>query len=107
MDLVQRIETISATAIEREGEAAMAIVGDEILPLIGAEGIAANDPKVRLLRLSDGNGELLDAVSVVDDAAVLNGEMITTRLEDLRVVKTWLSLVRSRLASDTYKKNTK
>jgi len=83
MDIVQRIETISATAIEREGEAAMVVVGDEILPLIGAEGIAPNDPKVRLLRLSDGNGELLYAVSDVEDAAILDGEMVPTDIDPL------------------------
>lgn len=83
MDLVQRIETIAASAIERAGETAMAVVGDEILPLVGAEGIAPDDDKVRLLRLSDGNSELLYAVREVEDAVVLNGNLVPTDIDPL------------------------
>src|SRR3546814_20287896 len=81
MDRVQRIETIPASAIERTGESAMAVVGDEILPLVGAEGIAPDDDKVRLLRLSDGNSELLYAVREVEDAVVLNGDLVPTDID--------------------------
>lgn len=83
MDLVQRIETIPASAIERQGEVAMAVVGDEILPLVGVEGIAPGDDKVRLLRLSDGNSELLYAVREVEDAVALDGDLIPTDLDPL------------------------
>src|SRR3546814_21124939 len=61
----------------------MAVVGDEILPLVGVEGIAPGDDKVRLLRLSDGNSELLYAVREVEDAVALDGDLIPTDLDPL------------------------
>ncbi len=75
LDLVQRIETIFASAIEETSGDARAVIDDKILPLIGLPDGALPSERVRLLRLSDGTSELLHAVSEIDDAVELTEEM--------------------------------
>jgi len=75
LDLVQRIETIAASAIERSSGDARAVINGAILPLIGLPDDALPSKRIRLLRLSDGSSELLHAVRDVDDAVELTGEM--------------------------------
>jgi len=76
MELIQRIETISADAIDRDGNTDMAVVSEEILPLVGAENVKIDGGKLRLLRLSDGNADLVYAVSEVQDSIILNNELV-------------------------------
>jgi len=76
MELVQRIETIPNAATERSGDSARAVVDEEILPLIGLNGLDPTAEKLRLLRLSDGYSELLFAVQDVSDATHLDGELV-------------------------------
>jgi two-component system chemotaxis sensor kinase CheA len=76
MELIQRIETISADAIDRDGKAVMAVVSDEILPLVGAENVKDDASNLRLLRLSDGNADLAYAVNEVQDSILLNNELV-------------------------------
>jgi len=71
LELVKRIETAPASAIDRSAGRARAVIDGVILPLVSLpEGPLASE-KVRLLRLSDGACELLHAVAEVDDAVEL------------------------------------
>lgn len=71
LELVQRIETIPTGAVDVSGTRVRAVIDGVILPLVGlAEGVPAR-PKLRLLRLSDGQSELLHAVRDVEDAVEL------------------------------------
>ena len=83
MELIQRIETISADAVDRDGKQVLAVIGDEILPLAGSEGIKDDGAKLRLLRLSDGNADLAYAVREVQDAILLDGELIDAKDDPL------------------------
>jgi len=71
LELVQRIETAFADAIDMSGDAPRAIIDGAILPLIGLPAGPLTLDKVRLLRLTDGACELLHAVRDLDDAAEL------------------------------------
>jgi two-component system, chemotaxis family, sensor kinase CheA len=71
LELVQRIETIPASAVYISGKRARAVIDGVILPIAGVEGGVPGRPKLRLLRLSDGMVELLHAVSDVEDAIEL------------------------------------
>ncbi len=71
LELVQRIETAPASAIDRSGPRARVVIDGLILPLIGLPDEALTLPRVRLLRLSDGACELLYAVREVEDAVEL------------------------------------
>lgn len=71
LELVQRIETAPAEAIDRSGASPHAVIDGVILPLIGLPDGPIPAPKVRLLRLSDGISETLLAVREVDDAVTL------------------------------------
>ena len=81
MELIQRIETIPASAVDRDGKRTMVVVGDEILPLVGSEGLKEDSETVRLLRLSDGNADLAYAVKEVQDAIVLDNELVEAKDE--------------------------
>mgnify|MGYP006269029089 CR=1 FL=1 len=71
LELVRRIETAPASAIDRSTKATRAVIDGVILPLVGLpEGPLPE--KVRLLRLSDGTCELFHAVAEVDDAVELD-----------------------------------
>ncbi len=75
LELVKRIETTSADAIERTEKGARAVIDGAILPLIGLPDGPVPAEKVRLLRLSDGDCELLHAVREIDDALELTNKL--------------------------------
>ncbi|MEM7703338.1 MAG: chemotaxis protein CheA [Pseudomonadota bacterium] len=75
LELVQRIETTPADAIDLSGPTPRVVIDGLILPLIGLPSGPLPAPKVRLLRLTDGNSELLYAVREVDDAMALANEL--------------------------------
>ncbi|MEL6707245.1 MAG: chemotaxis protein CheA [Pseudomonadota bacterium] len=75
LELVQRIETTPADAIDTTGTMPRVVIDGMILPLIGLPKGPPPAPKIRLLRLTDGNSELLYAVREVDDAVALTGEL--------------------------------
>jgi two-component system chemotaxis sensor kinase CheA len=83
MELIQRIETIRAEAVDRDGKMEMAVVGDEILPLVGADGVKNGDGTLRLLRLSDGSAEIAYAVREVQDAITLDNELVEVKDDPL------------------------
>lgn len=71
LELVKRIETAPASAIDRSTSRPRAVADGMILPLVGLPNGVLPVEKVRLLRISDGSSELLYAVREVDDAAEL------------------------------------
>ncbi len=71
LELVHRIETAPASAIDRTNGTTRAIVDGEILPVIGLTDTPIPSDKVRFLRLNDGTSELLYAAKEIDDAAEL------------------------------------
>ena len=75
LELVQRIETAPADAIDLTAAKPRAVIDDMILPLIGLPDGPIPAPKIRLLRLSDGSSELLHAVREIDDAVALTDEL--------------------------------
>lgn len=75
LELVQRIETAPASAIDRSAARARVVIDGMILPLIGLPEEPLAQPRVRLLRLSDGACELLHAVREVEDAVELTGAL--------------------------------
>jgi two-component system chemotaxis sensor kinase CheA len=81
LELVQRIETAPANAIDRSAARARVVIDGMILPLIGLPDEPLAQPRVRLLRLSDGACELLHAVREVEDAVELT-EALTPVPED-------------------------
>ncbi len=81
LELVQRIETAPASAIDRSAARARVVIDGMILPLIGLPEEPLAQPRVRLLRLSDGACELLHAVREVEDAVELT-EALTPVPED-------------------------
>jgi two-component system chemotaxis sensor kinase CheA len=82
LELVKRIETISAAAIDRSGRECRAVVDGEILPVIGIDEGAALGGSVRLLRLTDGSSEVLHAVGSVEDAVDLVDELVSVDESD-------------------------
>lgn len=76
MDLVRRIDVLSRDAVDIEGERAQIVIDGDILPLIGLDGQALPEGKIKLLRLSDGHCELAYAVSEVADAAAIENEIV-------------------------------
>lgn len=76
LELVQRIETAPATAIDRSAGAPRVVIDGTILPLVGLPDGPLPGPKVRLLRLSDGACELLHAVREVEDAVELTEALV-------------------------------
>ncbi|MDP5104217.1 MAG: chemotaxis protein CheA [Erythrobacter sp.] len=79
LELVRRIETVPVSAIDRSGERPRGVIDGMILPLVGLSDDALpptrNAGRVRMLRLSDGAGELLYAVREVEDAVLLPGAL--------------------------------
>lgn len=75
LDLVQRIETIATSAIDRSGIAPRAVLDGVILPLVGLPDEPLETDKLRLLRLSDGACQLLYAVHAVEEAIELSGAL--------------------------------
>ena len=75
LGLVRRIETIQRSAIDIEGDRAQVVIGDRLITLVGHEGSDLPDGDCRLLRLSDGAGELAMIVAEVLDAIDLPADM--------------------------------
>lgn len=75
LELVQRIETAPASAIDRSAAHPRGVIDGTILPLIGLPDAPLTRPRVRLLRLSDGACELLYAVRDIEDAVELDGAL--------------------------------
>lgn len=71
LELVQRIETAPVSAIDTSAAEPRAVIDGVILPLIGLPDGPFPSEKVRLLRLTDGNSQLLHAVREIDDAVEL------------------------------------
>nr|WP_298895130.1 chemotaxis protein CheA [uncultured Altererythrobacter sp.] len=82
LELVKRIETISAAAIDRSGRESRAVVDGEILPVIGIDENVSFGDSVRLLRLTDGSSEVLHAVGSVEDAVDLADELVAVDESD-------------------------
>lgn len=77
LDLVRRIETISCDAIEEHSGTTRAVIDGEILPLIGLPEGALPADRIRLLRLSDNDSEVLLAVREIEDAVELTNKLKT------------------------------
>lgn len=75
LELVQRIETAPATAFDMSASSPRAVIDGVILPVVGLPNGPIPAEKVRLLRLTDGDCELLHAVREVDDAAEITNAM--------------------------------
>ncbi|MGY6550396.1 MAG: chemotaxis protein CheA [Erythrobacter sp.] len=71
LELVQRIETIASRAIDTASQRPRAVIDGLILPLAGLDDHAITGAKLRVLRLSDGQSQVLFAVSAVEDAIEL------------------------------------
>ncbi|MEO0056881.1 MAG: hypothetical protein RIT17_317, partial [Pseudomonadota bacterium] len=79
LELVQRIETAPASAIDRSAARPRVVIDGMILPLVGLPDDAQahfRGDKLRLLRLSDGACELLHAVREVEDAIELSEALV-------------------------------
>jgi two-component system chemotaxis sensor kinase CheA len=76
LELVQRIETASASAIDRSAAQARLVIDGQVLPLVGLPDTPLPTDKLRLLRLGDGASELLHAVRAVEDAVELTGALV-------------------------------
>jgi two-component system chemotaxis sensor kinase CheA len=76
LELVLRIETAPASAIDRSAARPRVVIEGAILPLVGLPEGAIKGDKLRLLRLSDGSSELLHAVREVEDAVELTGALV-------------------------------
>ncbi|MCK0129216.1 chemotaxis protein CheA [Erythrobacter sp. F6033] len=75
LELVKRIETAPVSAIDRTSASTRAVIDNAILPLIGLPDGPFPSEKIRLLRLSDGDCELLHAVREIDDAVELTEKL--------------------------------
>ena len=75
LELVQRIETAPVSAIDLSGPRPRAVIDGMILPLVGLPDTPLATSRVRLLRLTDGAGEVLLAVREVEDAVMLDAAL--------------------------------
>ena len=76
LDLIRRIETISASDVDLSGTRPRATIEGQIIALAGLENAPLSNAKLRVLRLSDGTGEVLFAVQEIRDAIELQGECV-------------------------------
>ncbi|QZD94665.1 chemotaxis protein CheA [Qipengyuania gelatinilytica] len=81
LELVRRIDTISRDAIDIEGDRAQAIIDGEILTLAGHDTGELPEERCRLLRLSDGENELVYAVREVLDAADVTDDVVPSEAD--------------------------
>ena len=82
LEMVRRIDTVSADAFDIEGDRAQAVIDGRIFPLAGHEYGPLPEDRCRLLRLSDGESEVVYAVSEVLDAAGMTGELVPADKDD-------------------------
>jgi two-component system chemotaxis sensor kinase CheA len=76
LELVQRIETLAAGAIDRTAPRARAVINGMILPLVGLPDAPPSGDRLRALRLGDGAGKLLHAVRSVEDVVMLSEALV-------------------------------
>ena len=81
LELVRRIDTISTDAIDIEGNRAQAVIDGEILTLAGHDLGPIPEDRLRLLRLSDGENELVYAVREVLDAADITDDVVPSEAD--------------------------
>ncbi|MBX7458155.1 chemotaxis protein CheA [Qipengyuania sp. 1NDH17] len=81
LELVRRIDTISRDAIDIEGDRAQAVIDGEIMTLAGHDTGPLPDGRCRLLRLSDGEHELVYAVKEVLDAADVTEDVVPSEAD--------------------------
>ena len=82
LELVRRIDTVSRDAIDIEGDRAQVVIDGEIMTLAGHTRGPLPEERVRLLRLSDGERELVYAVAEVLDAADVTEDIVTSETDD-------------------------
>ncbi len=76
LETVRRIDTIQREAIDIDGARAQAVVGDEIFTLVGHETGALPEARCRLLRLSDGDSQIVYIVREVVDAGAMTEDLV-------------------------------
>ena len=76
LEMVRRIETIDRAAIDIEGARAQAVIDGEIFALAGHDRGTLPEERCRLLRLSDGERELVYAIREVLDATEMVGDVL-------------------------------
>ena len=81
LELVRRIDTISREAIDIEGDRAQAVIDGEIVTLAGHDTGPLPDGRCRLLRLSDGEHELVYIVREVLDAADITDDVVPSEAD--------------------------
>jgi two-component system chemotaxis sensor kinase CheA len=75
LELVRRIETVSADSIEESSGSSRAVIDGVILPLVGLPSGALPADRIRLLRIGDGGCEVLLAVRDIKDAVALTDKL--------------------------------
>lgn len=78
LEMVRRIDTVSREAIDIDGNRKQAVIDGSIFTLVGLEYGDLPEDKCRLLRLSDGENEVVYAVSEVLDATEITNEIVPT-----------------------------
>ncbi|MEO1968640.1 MAG: chemotaxis protein CheA [Sphingomonadaceae bacterium] len=73
--LVRRIDTVARDALDIEGSRAQVVINGRILPLAGHTCGPLPEQRCRLLRLSDGQGEMAYLVREVIDASWVTDEI--------------------------------
>ncbi|MGB3712227.1 MAG: chemotaxis protein CheA [Erythrobacter sp.] len=83
LELVKRIETAFANAIDRSGQRPHAVIDGVLVPVVGLPEGPLPSEKLRMLRLYDGTCELLFAVREIDDAIECNQPLKEAPGEDM------------------------
>lgn len=58
MAVVDRLDEVPIAAVERDGERMIVVIGEQILPLVGAEDMPLPEESLRLFRLTDGQCQI-------------------------------------------------
>ncbi len=76
LETVRRIDTVAREAIDLDGQRAQAVIEGEILTLLGHDTGELPAERCRLLRLSDGDREVVYAVREVLDATEVDRDLV-------------------------------
>jgi two-component system chemotaxis sensor kinase CheA len=76
MDAINRIEKVSASAADLDGERPQVVIADTIFALAGTGRGALPADHLSVLRLSDGESEIAYAIERIIDTAVMHGEIV-------------------------------
>ena len=78
MAIVDRIEEVPASAVERVAGQMRVVIGERILPLAGAvdASVTGEEEAIRLFRMNDGVSELGYAFREVIDIKTMDGDLI-------------------------------